>query len=112
MISRLKTKIIILLAVAALLLGGLAILNHHPMVMTKTDSHADCNATCKVACFSQAITNLVAIPTHPDALLFALPLIALALFTYVLAAGFSKQQNTYLYSLGPPLYKRLETYRY
>lgn len=112
MISGLKTKIIILLSVAALLFGGLAILNHHPMVMTKANAHTDCDTTCKIACFSQAITNLVAIPNHPDTLLFTLPLIASVLFAYVLAASFSKQQNSYLYSLGPPLYERLESYRY
>ena len=111
MISSIKTKILILIATVALLLGGLAVLNHHPMSMTTSD-HSECNTTCKIACFSQSIVNGITTPIQLDTLLFVLPVISLSLVLLLIANAIKTNPGAFRYSHGPPLYKQFESYRY
>lgn len=111
MISSIKTKVLIFITTAALLLGGLAVLNHHPMSMTTSD-HSECNTTCKIACFSQSIVNGITAPIQLDSLLFVLPLINLSLMLILIFKAIKDNSYTFRYSHGPPLYKQFESYRY
>ena len=111
MISSLKSKLIPLLVAAVLLIGAFAFLTHHPMSMNNEDGHSDCDITCQIACFNQAVSNVVAIPTHFDAYTYVLPLVSLA-FGLLLIGHYRTQSDTFRYNLGPPLYKVFETYRY
>ena len=106
-----KNTLLTILVALIFLLGGLVVLSHHQMSMTNNDTHTDCNTTCKIACFSQAIGNLIAIPNHPNTLAFVLPIITVAFSVTIIAVSFKILNQSFRYSLGPPLYKQLESYR-
>ncbi len=111
MIFGLKNKLLIIFATAMLLLGGLIALNYHQMPMNSDSSHADCNTTCKIACFSQAIGSFIAAPNLSNSFLFILPVIIAAYSALIVVVIAHRYANAFRYSLGPPLYKQLETYR-
>ncbi len=111
MISSLKSKLITLLVAAVLLIGVFAFLTHHPTSMNNEDGHSDCDTICQIACFNQAVSNVVAIPTHFDVFTHVLPLVSLA-FGILLIGHFRTKSNIFSHNLGPPLYKVFESYRY
>ncbi|MBI2797791.1 hypothetical protein HYX70_00645 [Candidatus Saccharibacteria bacterium] len=111
MISGVKSKLFTTLVTIALLLGGLAILNFYSMSMQPTSEHFDYNTTCKIACFGQAIGNLGAAPTNPESLVLVLSFAGLVAGFAVGTTNTGVFNKAFRYSLGPPLYKRFESYR-
>lgn len=112
MIFSLKSKLITLLVVTVLLIGAFAFLTHHPMPMANEDGHSDCDTTCQIACFNQAVSNVVATPTNFKAFIFAITLVAIAFIPLLITKWHNNQSNVFSHNLGPPLYKQFESYRY
>lgn len=110
MIFSLKSKLISLLVTIVLLISAFAFLTHHPIGMGG-DGHSECDTTCQIACFNQAVSNVVAIPTNLVGFAYAIALVAIAFIPLLIIKLYTNQGNVFRYKLGPPLYKQFESYR-
>jgi Na+(H+)/acetate symporter ActP len=111
MFFSLKNKLVALLITAVLLTGLATVLSHHPMSMG-SNSSSNCDTVCQITCFSQVISNVAAIPAHMDMFALFLPTMGIALLVSVIIGLTIYFSETLHHDLGPPLYKKFESYRY
>lgn len=110
MTAKLKNKTVLMLVTAFVIGGMFALVTHHLVFTPESSHHEDCDTFCKIACFTQAASNVAAKPENLKPFSFLLPILVGVVFISIYQGYIYNKKELFCCGSGPPIYSKNQAY--